>query len=49
MSAFIKYKNIFCEIKHKNKIITKYYELKNDTSNKFWKISYRDEYYKITY
>ena len=33
----------------KNKLITKYYELKNDRSNKFWKISYRDEYYKITY
>lgn len=37
------------EIKHKNKLITKYYELKNDVSNKFWKISYRDGYYKITY
>ncbi len=37
------------EIKHKNKLITKYYELKNDKSNKFWKISYRDGYYKITY
>jgi predicted DNA-binding WGR domain protein len=35
------------EIKHK--LITKYYELKNDRSNKFWKISYRDGYYKITY
>jgi predicted DNA-binding WGR domain protein len=33
----------------KNKLITKYYELKNDRSNKFWKISYRDGYYKITY
>jgi predicted DNA-binding WGR domain protein len=33
----------------KNKLITKYYELKNDKSNKFWKISYRDGYYKITY
>jgi len=37
------------ETKNKNKIITKYYELKNDKSNKFWKISYRDGYYKITY
>ena len=37
------------EIKHKNKLITKSYELKNDKSNKFWKISYRDGYYKITY
>ena len=37
------------EIKHKNKLITKYYELKHDKSNKFWKISYRDGYYKITY
>ena len=37
------------EIKNKNKLITKYYELKNDISNKFWKISYKDEYYKITY
>ena len=33
----------------KNKLITKYYELKNDVSNKFWKISYSDVYYKITY
>jgi len=37
------------ETKNKNKLITKYYELKNDTSNKFWKISYKDGYYKITY
>jgi len=37
------------ETKNKNKLITKYYELKNDKSNKFWKISYRDGYYKITY
>jgi len=35
--------------KTKNEIITKYYELKNDISNKFWKISYKDGYYKITY
>jgi len=35
--------------KNKNKLITKYYELKNDVSNKFWKISYKDRYYKITY
>ncbi len=34
---------------NKNKLITKYYELKNDVSNKFWKISYKDGYYKITY
>jgi len=42
---------IFCckNNKTKNKLITKYYELKNDVSNKFWKISYRDGYYKITY
>lgn len=37
------------ETKNKNKLITKYYELKNDVSNKFWKISYIDGYYKITY
>ena len=32
-----------------NNFFTKSYELKNDVSNKFLKISYRDGYYKITY
>lgn len=35
--------------KNKNKRITKYYELINNSSSKFWMISYKDMYYKITY
>ena len=40
---------IFFECKNKNKLITKYYELINNSSSKFWKITYKDAYYKITY
>jgi predicted DNA-binding WGR domain protein len=32
-----------------NKLVTKYYELINNSSSKFWKITYRDGYYKVTY
>jgi predicted DNA-binding WGR domain protein len=35
--------------KNKNKSVTKYYELINNSSSKFWKITYRDGYYKVTY
>ena len=35
--------------KPKNKITTKYYELINNSSSKFWKITYKDGYYKVTY
>ena len=35
--------------KSKSKLTTKYYELINNSSRKFWKITYRDGYYKITY
>jgi len=32
-----------------NKLTKKYYELINNSSRKFWKITYRDGYYKVTY
>jgi predicted DNA-binding WGR domain protein len=32
-----------------NKLTTKYYELINNSSHKFWKITYKDGYYKVTY
>ena len=32
-----------------NKLITKYYELINNSSSKFWKITYKDGYFKVTY
>ena len=32
-----------------NKLTTKYYELINNSSSKFWKITYKDGYYKVTY
>ena len=32
-----------------NKLTTKYYELINNSSSKFWKITYRDGYYKVIY
>ena len=35
--------------KNKNKSVTKYYELINNSSSKFWKITYKDGYYKVTY
>jgi predicted DNA-binding WGR domain protein len=35
--------------KSKSKLTTKYYELINNSSSKFWKITYRDGYYKVTY
>ena len=35
--------------KLKSKLTTKYYELINNSSSKFWKITYRDGYYKVTY
>jgi len=35
--------------KSKSKLTTKYYELINNSSRKFWKITYRDGYYKVTY
>jgi predicted DNA-binding WGR domain protein len=35
--------------KPKSKLTTKYYELINNSSSKFWKITYRDGYYKVTY
>ena len=37
------------KLKNKNKLITKYYELINNSSSKFWKITYKDGYYKVTY
>ena len=37
------------KLKNKNKLITKYYELINNSSSKFWKISYKDGYYKVIY
>ena len=33
----------------KSKLTTKYYELINNSSSKFWKITYKDGYYKVTY
>ena len=33
----------------KSKLTTKYYELIDNSSSKFWKITYRDGYYKVTY
>jgi predicted DNA-binding WGR domain protein len=35
--------------KSKSKLTTKYYELINNSSSKFWKITYKDGYYKVTY
>jgi predicted DNA-binding WGR domain protein len=35
--------------KQKSKLTTKYYELINNSSSKFWKITYKDGYYKVTY
>ena len=35
--------------KSKSKLTTKYYELINNSSSKFWKITYRDGYCKVTY
>jgi predicted DNA-binding WGR domain protein len=35
--------------KTNDKMITKYFEYKEKLSNKFWKISYKDGYCKITY
>ena len=35
--------------KPKSKLTTKYYELINNSSSKFWKIAYKDGYYKVTY
>ena len=35
--------------KQKSKLVTKYYELINNSSSKFWKITYKDGYYKVTY
>ena len=35
--------------KPKSKLTTKYYELINNSSSKFWKITYKDGYYKVTY
>jgi predicted DNA-binding WGR domain protein len=35
--------------KLKSKLTTKYYELINNSSSKFWKIAYKDGYYKVTY
>ena len=35
--------------KSKSKLITKYYELINNSSSKFWKITYKDGYYKVIY
>jgi predicted DNA-binding WGR domain protein len=37
------------KINNDKKLITKYYELIDNSSSKFWKISYKDGYYKITY
>jgi predicted DNA-binding WGR domain protein len=43
--------NFACKIgdKTKSKLTTKYYELINNSSSKFWKITYKDGYYKVTY
>ena len=35
--------------KSKSKLTIKYYELINNSSSKFWKITYKDGYYKVTY
>jgi predicted DNA-binding WGR domain protein len=35
--------------KPKSKLTTKYYELINNSSRKFWKITYKDGYFKVTY